>query len=58
MRAPRWSTLVAGFALVAFGTWILLDDAGTLGISFDALGAALAAAVGLTLLASGLEDSE
>lgn len=57
MRRVRWSTLVAGLAVVALGTWILLDAAGTIGISFDALCAALAAAAGLTLLASGLEDS-
>jgi hypothetical protein len=58
MRRLRYSTLVGGVALIALGTWILLDAAGTVGISSDALGAALAAAAGLTLLASGLEDSE
>jgi hypothetical protein len=58
MRAPRWSTLAGGLALVAFGAWILLDAAGTVRISFAALGPALAAAAGLLLLASGLEGRE
>jgi hypothetical protein len=58
MGRVRYSTLAGGLALMALGAWILLDAAGTVGISFDALGAALAGAAGLVLLASGLEDSE
>jgi hypothetical protein len=58
MPRVRISTLVGGLSVIALGIWILLDSAGTVDIRFDALGAALAAAAGLTLLASGLEDSE
>ena len=43
------SSLAAGLALVAIGVWILAG-----GVTFDALWPVLLAAVGLTLLASGL----
>jgi len=52
----RLSTLAGGVALILFGTWILLDAEGSVHVSFAALGPALAAAAGLVLLASGLED--
>lgn len=55
MRRP---TLAAGVGIVALGVWILLDADGSVGLSFEALGPALAALVGLVLLASGLEDRE
>lgn len=58
MGRLRYSTLVGGIVVILFGIWILLDAAGEVGISFDALGAVIAGAAGLTLLASGLEDSE
>ena len=54
----RLSTLVAGLALVLLGAWILLDAAGSVRISFAALGPALTAAAGVVLLASGLEDRD
>jgi hypothetical protein len=47
-------SLVAGVALCALGTLILLDEAGTLDLTFGYLLAALAATVGAILLASGL----
>jgi hypothetical protein len=53
---PRLSTLAGGIAVILMGTWILLDAEGSVHVSFVALGPALAAAVGLVLLASGLED--
>lgn len=56
MRRPRIATLVGGLSLIALGLWILLDASGDIGLSFAALGPALAAVCGLVLLASGLED--
>lgn len=56
MRRPRLATLVAGLALIAFGAWILLDASGDVRLSFGAIGPAFAAACGIVLLASGLED--
>lgn len=56
MRRPRLSTLAAGLSLIVFGTWILLDAEGSVHVTFAALGPALAAAAGLLLLASGLEE--
>ena len=55
-RRPRLATLAGGMALILLGVWILLDQAGGLSISFEALAPALAAALGLILLASGFED--
>jgi hypothetical protein len=43
------SSLTSGLALIAIGVWILAGD-----VTFDALWSVLLAAVGLTLLASGL----
>jgi len=54
----RLPTLVGGLTVLALGAWILLDAAGTVGLSFAALGPVLTAAVGLILLASGLERRE
>jgi hypothetical protein len=56
MGRVRIPTLVAGLALIVLGAWILLDAAGDVGLSFAALGPALAAVGGAVLLASGLED--
>lgn len=53
---PRLATLVAGMALILLGIWILLDQSGALSLSFEALAPALAAALGLMLVASGFED--
>jgi hypothetical protein len=57
-RAPRLATLAGGVVVILFGVWLLLDDAGTVGISFAAFGPALAAGLGLILIASGLSDRE
>ena len=54
----RWSTFGAGMGIVLLGVWILLDADGSVGVSFAALGPALAAIAGVVLLLSGLEDRE
>jgi hypothetical protein len=46
--------LVAGLVVIAFGVVLLLDAGGQIHLSFAALGPIAAAAVGATLLASGL----
>jgi hypothetical protein len=56
MKRPRLSTLAGGLVVLALGVWILLDDAGTVSISFAALGPALIAGLGAILIASGLDD--
>lgn len=58
MRRFRLPTLVAGLSVMAFGVWIMLDAAGTVDLTFAALGPAFAATLGLVLLTSGLEDRE
>ncbi len=57
-RRPRLSTLTGGMALILIGIWILLDQSGALGISFEALAPVMAGAMGLMLIASGIEDRE
>jgi hypothetical protein len=54
----RRPTLAAGMGIVLLGVWILLDASGDVGLSFAALGPALAALVGLILLLNGMEDRE
>lgn len=49
-------SLVAGLALIAVGTVLLLDRTGALDLSFDALWPMLAAAAGVALLASGIDE--
>ena len=56
MRRLRKSTLAGGIAVILIGVWLILDAEDTVHVSFAALGPALAAAAGLVLLASGLED--
>lgn len=56
MARLRLATLAGGLCLIALGAWILLDAAGTLSLSFEALGPALVATLGLVLLLSGLEE--
>ena len=48
--------LVAGLALAALGSLLLLDQVDAIELTFGWFGAALAAAVGVPLLASGLEQ--
>jgi hypothetical protein len=57
-RRPNLATLTGGIAVLLFGAWILLDAAGVLDVTFGALAPALAAAVGVTLLVSGLARRE
>ncbi|HYP47078.1 MAG TPA: hypothetical protein VEQ61_00440 [Thermoleophilaceae bacterium] len=52
-RADRPS-LAAGLALLALGVVLLLDSAGALELSFALLAPIVLAAMGATLLASGL----
>jgi hypothetical protein len=46
--------LVAGLMVIAFGVVLLLDAGGQIHLTFAALGPLAAAAVGATLVASGL----
>lgn len=48
--------LVAGLALIALGTLLLFDQAEAIDLSPGLLGAALAAALGVILLASGMGE--
>lgn len=54
MRKPDVTSLVAGLALTAFGTLLLLDRLGELELGFGWTMPALAATVGIILLVSGL----
>ncbi len=54
MPRPDPATLVAGLALVAIGVVLLAASAGAFELSFAAFGPLVLAAVGATLLASGL----
>ena len=54
MRRPDPAALVAGLALVAIGAVLLAHSAGALELTFAALVPIVLAAVGATLLASGL----
>ena len=54
MRRPDVPSLVAGLAITAFGTVLLLDQLGTLNLGFAALGPIACAVIGGILLASGL----
>lgn len=49
-------SLVAGLALGGLGVLLLLDQLDALELSFGWLGAALAATLGIVLLASGLQE--
>ena len=54
VRRPDPATLVAGLATVVLGAVLLADSAGALELSFAAFAPLVLAAVGATLLASGL----
>lgn len=54
IRRPDSTSLVAGIAIMAFGTLLLLDRAGDLDLGFGWFLPLLAATVGVILLASGL----
>ncbi len=51
---PDLATLVAGIAIVAFGTVLLLDRLDTLSLDFGSLAPLALAVVGVILLAGGL----
>ncbi len=54
MRRPDPAALVGGLALVVVGAVLLGHSAGAFELSFAAFGPLVLAAVGATLLASGL----
>lgn len=54
MRKPDPLALVAGLALAAYGTVLLLDNAEVLDLRFAAIVPITCAVVGAILLASGL----
>jgi hypothetical protein len=53
-RSPDLTSLVAGAAVIALGTLLLLDSTGGLELRFGVLGPAVCAVLGAILLASGL----
>jgi hypothetical protein len=53
-RRPDVTSVVAGVCVIALGTLLMLDAAGTLDLRFAVLGPAVCAALGAILLASGL----
>lgn len=54
MPRPDVPSLVAAFAIVAFGTVLLLDQLGSLNLGFAALGPLVCAVIGGILLGTGL----
>jgi hypothetical protein len=54
VRKPDPVALVAGLGLATLGTFLLLDNEGTLDLRFGALAPITIAVVGAILLASGL----
>ena len=61
MRGPREIdrvSLVAGLAFAAFGVVLLLERAGTLGLTFGTMAPIAFAVVGVILLVTGLSRRE
>jgi hypothetical protein len=56
MKVVDRVSLVAGLAMMAVGTLLVLDQADAIELSPGIAGAALAAALGVILVASGLAD--
>lgn len=54
-QRPDRTTLAAGLLLVVFGTLLLLDDVGVIGLAPGTIAAGLAAVVGVLLLVSGVD---
>lgn len=54
-RAPRPTDLAAGLALVVLGALLVLDAGGTIPLRFAYIAPAVVAALGIVLLASGIE---
>jgi hypothetical protein len=57
-RRPDYVSLVSGIVTIALGTLLVLDQAGTIELTFAYLLPALTGAVGAVLLASGLAGGE
>ncbi len=57
-RRPDSTSLVAGIAIMAYGTLLLLDRSGDLDLGFGWFLPLLAATVGVILLISGLATRE
>jgi hypothetical protein len=58
MRARDPVSFVGGIAIAVLGVLLVLDQAGALDMSAGWIGAALCAAIGVTLVASGIADSD
>ena len=54
MSRPDLATLISGLSVLAFGTVLLLDQAGQLSLDFGALAPIVLTVVGLVLLVGGL----
>jgi hypothetical protein len=54
-RAPHPTALAAGLALIALGVLLVLDAHGTVHLRFAYTAPAVVAALGIVLLASGLQ---
>jgi hypothetical protein len=57
-RSPDLVSLVAGVAVAALGVLLLLDDAGSLDLSFAVFAPVACAAMGAILLAAGLSHRD
>ena len=57
-RRPDYVSLVSGIVTIALGTLLVLDQAGTIELTFAYLLPALTGALGAVLLASGLAGGE
>ena len=55
MRAPNFTAAVAGVLVVALGILLVLDTGGSLHLGFAYAVPAAAAALGIVLIANGLE---
>jgi uncharacterized membrane protein HdeD (DUF308 family) len=55
-RRPDRVSLVAGLAMIALGALLVLDQADAIELSPGLAGAALAAALGVILVTSGVAD--
>jgi hypothetical protein len=54
-RGPHLTSLVAGIATVALGILLVLESRGTVHLGFAYIAPAVVAALGIVLLASGIE---
>lgn len=54
MSRPDLATLISGLSVLALGTVLLLDQAGSLNLDFGALAPIVLTVLGLVLLVGGL----